>query len=274
LAKLRLRKSTAADLERYTQVKPTELADFMLGCDFLPPEVESKALERVWQAATKAVEEHVAQTTQKPPTEAVAEPPTEAAAEHGAEAVIEPAKAAEIPTAKGTKDDDPLDAMTRAMWAEVPFHKRFALFRNILIAMVGFAVAGTLLPFDGGASLLLVAKANVILGGTEILAILVGGPLLGTILSTSGAKSLMEVFRSGVARPQMDILYAALCDGLGIPRYLEGAPALGGRKKTHQITEVDLPAQKNEVGVLQGRLVRLDEAAWDRMMDDLGNLER
>jgi hypothetical protein len=232
LGKLKRRDATDADLERYTQVKPSEFAAFLMGCPFMPPEVKSKALERIWNTAAGAVRTHVV----------------------GAFA-----------------DDKQLDAKTLAMWNGVPAWDRFALFRNILIATGTFAAAGALATIDGGVSLLIWTKFNVILTGSEILGILVGGPLLGTLVSTSGAKALVEGFERDVARPQLDVLYAALCDGLGIPRYLNGAPALvSKRKKAHQIKEVDLPIQKNEARILQGNLIRLDETAWDQMVGELG----
>lgn len=231
LVKLKRRDATDADVERYTQVKPSEFAVFLIGNRFMPPEVESKALEGIWKTATEAVKKHAG----------------------GAFA-----------------DAKQLDVMTQAMWDEVSFWERFALFRNILLAMGGFAVAGALAPIDGGASVVIWAKFHMILGGGEILGILVGGPLLGTLMSTSGAKALMEGFEREVARPQLDILYAALCDGLGVPRYLDDAPKLTSNgHDVHQFKEVDLPIQKNEANLLQGNLIRLDEAAWDQMVAEL-----
>jgi hypothetical protein len=234
-SKPKQRDANNADVDRYTQVKLSEFAVFLEGSRFMPPEVESKALERVWQSAAEAVKNHAG--------EAFA-------------------------------DAKELDAKTQAMWDELSFTKKYALFSNILIAMGGFAIAGALLPFDGGASLVIWTKYKVVLGGSEILGILVGGPLLGTIMSTSGAKALVEGFEREVARPQLDVLYAALCDGLGIPRYLDGAPTLiSSGRDAHAFKEVALPIQKNEVNLLQGELIRLDETAWDQMVSELEQKE-
>lgn len=115
-----------------------------------------------------------------------------------------------------------------------------------------------------------VVLIRLVLTGKEILGILLGGPLLGTIISTPGAKALMEGFEREVARPQLDVLYAALCDGLGIPRYLDSAPTLvSNGHVVHQFQEVDLPIQKNEASILRGDLIRLDEASWDQMVSEL-----
>jgi hypothetical protein len=231
LVKFKRRDATDADVEQYAQVKESEFAVFLMGCRFMPPEVEASVLERVWGNATKAVKEHAG----------------------GA-----------------FSDEKELDAMTRAMWNEVPLSKKFALFRNILIAMTGFALAGALAGFDGGATLVVWTKFHMVLGGAEILGVLVGGPLLGTILSTGGAQSLVTQFEREVARPQLDVLYAALCDGLGIPRYLNGSPELvAGGRVVHPFTEVPLPMQEALVKLLQGPLIRLDDAAWDQMMSEL-----
>ncbi len=231
IVKLKPTNATDADVERYTQVKSSEFAVWLMGRRFMPPEVESKSLEQVWQNASKAVKKH---------------------------------------TGGAFADVKELDAMTQAMWNEVPFWERFALFRNILLAMGGFAIAGALAPVDGGASVVIWAKYHMILGGSEILGILVGGSLLGTLMTTAGAKALMGEFEREVARPQLDVLYAALCDGLGVPRYLGSAPTLiSNGHVVHQFKEVELPIQKDEVNLLQGELIYLNEAAWDQMMSEL-----
>jgi hypothetical protein len=65
-----------------------------------------------------------------------------------------------------------------------------------------------------------------------------------------------------------------LCDGLGIPRYLDGAPTLiSSGRDAHAFKEVALPIQKNEVNLLQGELIRLDETAWDQMVSELEQKE-
>lgn len=231
LVKLKRRDTTEADVERYTQVKPSEFAVFLESNRFMPPEVEVKVFEQVWKTAAKVVADH---------------------------------------SDSAFADTEQLDALTRAMWAEVPFWERIALYRNILLVMAGFAAAGALAPFDGGATLVIWAKCHMILGGTEILGILVGGSLVGTIISTKGAAALVKKFEREVARPQLDVLYAALCDGIGIPRYLWGAPTLiSNGCEVHQFKKVELPMQKTEASILQGDLIRLDEVAWDQMVNGI-----
>lgn len=231
LVKLRKRDATEADVERYAQVKPVDFALFLLGSRFMPPHAGEDQLKQAWETAVAVVKEH-------------------AGGAFG--------------------DAEALDAMTRKMWDEVPFSKRFALYGNILLATTGLVAASFLLPFDGGMTVVVWAKYHIIMGGTEIFGILVGGPLIGVIASTPGAKALVERFEREVARPQLDILYAALADGIGVPRYLDGPPGLVSNGfDAHRFREVELPTQENRVKILQAPLIRLDEPAWAEMMQDL-----
>ena len=231
LVKLRKRDATEADVERYAQVKSVDFALFLLGSRFMPPQAGEDSLKQAWETALTVVKKH-------------------AGGAFG--------------------DADALDAMTRKMWDEVPFYKRFALYGNILLAMTGLVAASFLLPFDGGMTVVVWAKYHIILGGSEIFGILVGGPLIGVIASTPGAKALVERFEREVARPQLDILYAALADGIGIPRYLDGPPGMvSNGVEAHRFKEVDLPTQENRVKILRAPLIRLNEPAWAGMMQDL-----
>lgn len=225
LDKLKRRNGADADVEKYTQIKRSDFAAFLMGSRFMSPDVEATTLDRIWKTASEAAQQHLGQ---------------------------------------GFKNSEELDLMTREMWRNVPLKSRLALFGNILMAMAVLAAVAALAGFDGGTT------ATIVLTGKEILGILLGGPLLGTIISTPGAKALVEGFEREVARPQLDVLYAALCDGLGIPRYLESVPTLiSNGHVVHQFKEVDLPIQKNEASILQGDLFRLDEAAWDQIVSEI-----
>jgi hypothetical protein len=233
LSKFKRREATDADVEKYVKVKPTDFADFLMGNRFLSPDVESKTLERVWSAAMRAVKSHAD---------------------------------------KGFSDQQGLDAITRSMWGELSFLEKVKLLRGILLAMAVIAIAGALSPFDGGASTILVLAGHPLaFGMAEIMAILLGGPLAGTILAAPDARALMEKFEREIALPQMDVLYAALVDGLGIPRQLDDSPTMSYKNSVvHRFKLVpDVPIQKNEVSALQGSLVRLDEPAWKEVMRTL-----
>jgi hypothetical protein len=234
-SKWKRRDATDADLEKFAQIKSSDFSGFLLGNKFIPAGVTAKPLDDVWKRAVEAV------------------------------------------TLDGKSrflNERGLDEMTRRMWDEIPFGKKIALFKNVLIAMSAIAFAGMLLPFDGGASLVIVAKAHIVLGGTEILGMLVGGPLIGALMTGASAKKLVERFESECARPQLNILYAALADGLGIPRYLDGPPQLvRGGKVYHEFQVLDIPPFDDRVGVLANPLIRMDEPAWKTMMEKL-NLEK
>jgi len=229
----KLRKAADADVEKYAKVRSSDFADFLMGNRFLPPDVESKALERVWDNAMDAVQSHAN---------------------------------------KDFSDQQGLDATTRGMWNALPFSEKFKLLRGILLAMAAIALAGGLAPFDGGASAILVlAGHKLAFGVAEILVIMVGGPLAGTILAAPGARALMEKFERDIALPQMDVLYAALADGLGIPRQLDSTPTMTYKNSVvHRFKLVpDVPIQKSEISTFRGPLVRLDKSAWKEVMRTL-----
>jgi hypothetical protein len=163
-----------------------------------------------------------------------------------------------------------LDEVTQRLWDDLPFGKKIALFKNVIIATSAMTIAGLLLPFDGGASIILVSKAHLILGGAEILGILVGGPLLATLLSGKDAGRLVAKFEQECARPQIDALYAGLADGLGIPRELGGLPKLHSRgNECHVIEPSNVHALPDKINVIGHPLICLDEAAWEEMITTL-----
>jgi hypothetical protein len=230
-AKWKLRDAPDAELEKYAQIKPTDFSGFMLGNRFLRPEITATELDEVWKQAFDGVIAHSRKLSFNP---------------------------------------HELDEMTRRMWGELPFGKKVALFKNVMIATAVIAIAGALLPFDGGASIILVAKAKMVLGGPEILGILVGGPLLGTLMSGKEAHRLIVKFEQECARPQLDALYAALADGLGIPRDLDGLPKLIWQGKVcHEFQRSDIATLSDLIGVLGHPLICLDETAWRGMTDTL-----
>jgi hypothetical protein len=171
-------------------------------------------------------------------------------------------------------DQIELDAMTQRMWNEVPFGEKIAFFRNVVIATSAIAAAGLLLPFDGGASLILVSKAHMVLGGAEILAMLVGGPLMGIIMASGKAGELVAKFEQEYARPQIDALYAGLADGLGIPRLLADKPQLRKNGKIcHECNPSDLQLLPVKIHVLTDPLICIDEEAWNKMTTTLTSEE-
>jgi hypothetical protein len=225
------RDGTDKELERFAQIEQTDFSKFLLGSRFLRPEVTARELDVVWKQAFDAV---LAQ---------------------GKEQRIDPHE---------------LDEITQRMWDELPIGKKIALFRNVIIATSAIAVAGLLLPFDGGLSLILVAKAHVVLGGAEILAMLVGGPLLATLMSSKEAGKLVAKFEQECARPQIDALYAGLADGLGIPRELDGLPKLQSRSKVcHEFKPSSIHTLPDKIGILGHPLIGLDEVAWENMVTTL-----
>lgn len=168
---------------------------------------------------------------------------------------------------KQRTDPRELEETARRMWSEVPFGKKMALLKNVIIATSAIAVAGLLLPFDGGLSIIVVAKAHLVLGGTEILAMVLGGPMVATLLSSKEAGKWVAKFEQEYARPQIDSLYAGLADGLGIPRELDGLPSLqSGGKVCHAIKASSINTLPDKVGVLGHPLVCLDEEAWEKMV--------
>lgn len=230
-AKWKRRDASDAELDKYALIKTTDFSGFMLGSRFLRPEVTAAKLDGVWKQAFDAVIAH---------------------------------------SRKQSLNPDELDEMTRRMWDELPFGKKVALFKNVIIATGVIAIAGALLPFDGGASIILVAKAHIALGGAEILGILVGGPLLGTLMSGNEARRLVVKFEQECARPQMDALYAALADSFGFPRDLDGLPKLMSQGKIcHEFQPSDLTTLPDLIGVLGHPLICLDETAWRAMMESL-----
>ena len=231
LGKLKKRNATDDDMARYAHVKAKEFAVFLMGTTFMPPNVMQENLEKVWNNATQAVKENAVDAF---------------------------------------SDKKQLDAMTDKMWQEVPWSKKFALFGNIALAMIGFSIAAALAPIDGGASVVIWAKFNVILGGAEILGILVGGPMLGTILATSSAEKLVKKFEGEVACPQLNMLYAALCDGLGIPRNLNASQQLkAGKKVVHTFDQVSMTIQNSQIKLLEGPLIQIDESSWKEMIKSI-----
>ena len=226
-SKWKKRAATDKEMERFAQINQSDFAQFLNGSRFLRPEVKPQELDAVWKQAFDAV------------------------IAHGKKHRIEP---------------NELDEMTRRMWDEVPFSKKIAYFRNVVIATSAIAAAGLLLPFDGGASLILVSKVHLVLGGAEILAMLVGGPLLAVIMSSKEASKLVAKFEKEFARPQIDALYAGLADGLGIPRMLGEKPQLRTKGELRHECEVSnlhpLPAK---IHVLRDSLICLNEHAWNEM---------
>ncbi len=229
----KLRRAADADVEKYAKVRSSDFADFLMGNRFLPADVESKALELVWDNAMHAVRSYAN---------------------------------------NDFSDQRGLDAMTRGMWDTLPFSEKFKLLRGILVAVAAIAIAGALAPFDGGASTILVlAGHKLAFGVAEIMAIMVGGPLAGAILAAPGARALMERFERDIALPQLDMFYAALADGLGIPRQLDVAPEMRyGNSVVHRFNLAPaVPIQNNEVSALKGPLIRLDMPAWNEVMRTL-----
>jgi hypothetical protein len=230
-AKWKRREASDADLEKYAQIKPTDFSGFMLGSRFLRPEVTEATLDGAWKQAFDAVIAH---------------------------------------SRKQSLNPHELDEMTRRMWDELPFGKKVALFKNVVYAVVAITIAGALLPFDGGASIVLVSKVNLVLGGAEILGILVGGPLLAALMTGKEARRLVAKFEQECARPQLDALYAALADGFGIPRELDGLLKLMWQGKVcHEFQPSGLATLPDRIGVLGHPLICLDEPAWRAMMESL-----
>lgn len=230
-SKWKRRDAADAELEKYGQIKSSDFSNFLRGSRFVPLKATQADLDKVWKQAMDAVTRH--------------------SKEH-------------------SLNQEELDKLTDRMWAEIPFGKKVALFKNVLIAMSAIAFAGMLLPFDGGTSIVIVAKAHMALGGTEILGMLVGGSLIGTLMTSTEAKKLIEKFESECARPQLDTLYAALADGLGIPRYLDGPPQLVCRDEVcHSFQESGMALLPDHVGVLGHPMIQLDEAAWEAVIATL-----
>jgi len=128
----------------------------------------------------------------------------------------------------GFQRPDELDKLSKEMWKQLPFGKKVELYRNVAISMAGIALLGALAPFDGGLTLILYTKYHIVLGGMEILAVAVGGPLAGVLLTQQSAQQLVKKLQNEVALPQVSALFAGLMDGLGLPRYNDGAPILRG----------------------------------------------
>jgi hypothetical protein len=230
-SKWKRRDATDGELERFAQIKQEDFSQFLLGSRFLRPEVTAQELNAVWNQAFDAV-------------------------------IVDGKKLRISP--------HELDEMTQRLWDDLPFGKKIALFKNVIIATSAMTIAGLLLPFDGGASIILVSKAHLILGGAEILGILVGGPLLATLLSSKGADRLVAKFEQECARPQIDALYAGLADGLGIPRELGGLPKLHSQgKECHVIAPSNLHPLPNKINVIGHPLICLDEPAWEEMIEKL-----
>ena len=231
--KWKWRDGTKKELEGYARIHRSDFSQFLLGSRFLHPEVTEQQLDILWQ---KAFDATIA---------------------HGKKTKIDP---------------DELDEMTKQMWNELPFRQKIVLFKNLVIATSAIAFAGVLLPFDGGASIILLAKANLVLGGAEILGILVGGPMLATLLSRKEASDIVAKFEQECARPQIDALYAALMDGLGIPREVDGLPKLRSRGEVcHELKPSDISPLPDQIGVLDHPLICLDEEAWSEMITTLSS---
>lgn len=230
-SKWKRRDATDNELDRFAQIKQEDFSQFLLGSRFLRPEVTAQELNAVWDQAFEAV------------------------LAHGKNLRISPQE---------------LDEMTQRLWDELPFGKKIALFKNVIIATSAMTIAGLLLPFDGGASIILVSKAHLVLGGAEILGILVGGPLLATLLSSKEATRLISKFGQECARPQIDALYAGIADGLGIPREWGGLPKLHSRgEESHAIESSKVHSLPDKINVLGHPLICLDEAAWKEMITTL-----
>ena len=219
--KLMRRDASGAERESFARIKLTDFSGFTLGSRFLRPEVKAKALDKVWKQASDAV---------------IAE---------GRNITLDPQE---------------MDEMTRRMWKEIPPQKKLGLLINVAAAAAVIAVAGFLLPLDGGAFLAL--------GGKEIVGTLLGGPLAGLLSYGPEAHKLVTKFERECARPQLDSLYAGLADGLGIPRDLDGLPKLKRNGKVcHEFQESKLATLPDLIGVLGHPLICLDETAWKEMMN-------
>lgn len=183
------------DVTGFELVSGGEFANHLQGSAFLPPETSRENLTDLWNGAVARVEKLA--NEQK-------------------------------------LDLDKMDALAARLWKQTPGTLKWKLLRNVLIAAAAFTFAGMVLPFDGGASLVIVTKANIVLGGGELLLILVGAPLAGSLFTLPAAREILDEFQNHHARPQINNLWTALCDGFGIPWTLDNPPALNsGTKVVH-----------------------------------------
>jgi hypothetical protein len=207
--KLKRRDATEEDAQQYAQIKNDDFSNAMLGHKCLPSDTSRESLTEIWEQAFSAI---------------VNQP--------------EP----------GFRNPEELDKLTREMWSKLPLGKKLELYRNVAISMAGFALVGALAPFDGGASLVIFTKYNLVLGGMEILAVAVGGPLAAALFTQQSAQELVKKLQNEVALPQVSGLFAGLMDGLGVPRYNDGAPILQG------LNGQQIPLQVVETNPLQARI--------------------
>lgn len=226
--KFKRREATSAELAAYERMDAGDFSAFLSGSRFLPLDATTEQLDAVWRAAAGLVKQ--------------------SSAHHGL-------------------NDEELDAITRRLWSEVPLKQKLKLMSNVMIAMAVIGVGGLMLPFDGGATLVVSTKAHLILGGGEIIAMLVGGTLVGTLMSMKGVGELVTLIEREAARPQLDALYAGLSDGLGVPRSLPDAEALEKNGKVcHKFQPVKAERLPVVIDVPGGPILRIDTAEWNAMM--------
>jgi hypothetical protein len=210
--RFRIRQATDEDAKNFPHITDDEFANAMLGHICLPPHADREMLNRIWEAAYRAV-------------------------------LTGPAM--------GLQNLEDVDRLATEMWANVPLGKRLALYRNIALSLAAFAVAGALAPIDGGTTLITLAHYKIALSGVEILAIAVGGPLAGLLASMPSTHKLIRKLENEVAKPQVSQLYAGLMDGLGVPRYLSHDPELRrSRHSPITLTKVDSQRLPSEVDCL------------------------
>ena len=214
--KINKRTATKSDEERWSVIKESDFADSLMGKSCLPAETTEEELTAVWKNAYKSV--------QSMPTPAF-------------------------------QNASELDATTEKMWQGIPFLKRYAALLHVIIAMAGLVVAGCLAPLDGGATVVVWTKANMVLGGWELLGILIGGPIVGLLTANEGAKELVNELENKVALPQASNLFAGLCDGLGIPR--KAVELRATEEIRFQLNEWDLNQQEVIIPTIGSQLIQV-----------------
>jgi len=220
------------DVEQFAQIKDDDFANSMLGHNCLPQQATREELGAIWQAAYTSV---------------LKDSPS------------------------GFRQSGELDRLTRDLWAQVPKAKKFELYRNVAISIAAFTAAGMLVPFDGGASIVIASKFHVILGGAEILAMAIGGPLAGILATLPSAKALVKQLEAEVAKPQVSHLYAALMDGLGAPRYLNEDPILNAPQQI-KLNKLDIARTASKIKTVAQPWLEIDEPGFSRLVTQINSL--
>lgn len=127
---------------------------------------------------------------------------------------------------KAMIDSNDIDAITKELWAQIPWWKKRTLITNLMLISALLAASALLIPVDGGSSLIktTVFGKTMILSNTELLMTIGGGSILSLAKSNPAINNRILEIQLKFLEPRLAILRDVLCDAFAIPRCNDRVP--------------------------------------------------